>query len=299
MPSKLKSLLPSNLPVAALLLAATLWGIFWYPLRLLEEHGLHGLWATLLIFASALLVGLPVLWRRRGELGRHRWMLLWIALANGWCNTAFILAVLDGTVVRVLLLFYLSPLWTIMLGHFLLKEKPSRFALTALALAMVGMVITIWEPELGFPWPEGRADWLAISSGFAFALSNVLVRKAQEVTIPIKTVTTWAGVVGVAGAWVMVSGVPVPSIGAGVYASVFAIGVLGIVLMTVAVQYGVANMPVHRSSVILLSEVVAGAVSAQLLTNEVVLPREWMGGALILLAGWFSTREERNGKDHP
>ncbi len=291
MPSKLKSAISANLPVMGLLLAATLWGIFWYPLRLLEQQGLQGLWATLLIFASALLVGLPALWKQRAELARHPWLLLVIAIANGWCNTAFILAVLDGSVVRVLLLFYLSPLWTVVLGRFILGERPSRLSMAALALAMIGAFITIWEPALGIPWPQGHADWLAISSGFAFALSNVLIRKVQAVPVAIKTVISWVGVVLLAGLWISMADAPVPDVSLNVLAAAFAIGVLGVVLMSLAVQYGVTHMPVHRSSVILLFEVVVGAISAQLLTDEVVLPREWIGGTLILLAAWFTSRD--------
>ncbi len=284
------SFLSANLPVIGLFVAATLWGVFWYPLRLLDAQGLTGLWATFLIYSSALLVGLPVLWLRRAVLLEYRWLMLGIALANGWCNIAFILAVLEGPIVRMLLLFYLSPLWTVMLGVILLNERPSRFEMVALGLAMVGAFITLWDPTLGIPTPQSRADWLAISSGMAFALSNVLVRKLQQVPVSVKTGVTWLGVVVLSGVGILMYGLPVPAVSPALGVAVFALGALGIMVMTWAVQYGVTHTPVHRSAVILLFEVVAGAVSAQLLTNEQVLPREWIGGTLILLAGWFTAR---------
>ena len=284
------SFLSAHLPVIGLFVAATLWGIFWYPLRLLEAQGLTGLWATFLIYSSALLVGLPVLWMRRAALLEYRWLMVGIALANGWCNIAFILAMLEGTVVRVLLLFYLSPLWTVMLGAILLKERPSRFEIAALVLAMVGAFITLWDPALGIPAPQSRADWLAISSGMAFALSNVLVRKVQQVPVSLKTSVTWLGVVVLSGAGILMYSLPMPVVTPALGVAVFVLGALGIMVMTWAVQYGVTHTPVHRSAVILLFEVVAGAISAQILTNELVLPREWIGGILILLAGWFTAR---------
>ncbi len=287
------SFLSANLPVIGLFVAATLWGIFWYPLRLLEGQGMTGLWATFLIYSSALLIGLPALWMHRAVLLEYRWLMLGIALANGWCNIAFILAVLDGTVVRVLLLFYLSPLWTVMLGAVLLKERPLRFEMVALGLAMVGAFITLWEPALGIPAPQSQADWLAISSGMAFALSNVLVRKLQQVPVSVKTGVTWLGVVVLSGIGILMYSLPVPVVTPALGVVVFALGTIGIVVMTWAVQYGVTHMPVHRSAVILLFEVVAGALSAQILTSEVVLPREWIGGILILLAGWFIARSSR------
>jgi drug/metabolite transporter (DMT)-like permease len=43
----------------------------------------------------------------------ERGLLLALALAAGWTNLAYVLAVIHGEVMRVLLLFYLAPLWTV------------------------------------------------------------------------------------------------------------------------------------------------------------------------------------------
>ncbi|TAM45588.1 MAG: hypothetical protein EPN55_07790 [Gammaproteobacteria bacterium] len=68
------------------------------------------------------------------------------------------------------------------------------------------------------------------------------------------------------------------------------LGIFGILLMTTLVQYGVTHMPVHRSAVISLIELVAGAVSQQLLTDEVVTVREWVGGSLIIFGAYLASR---------
>ena len=60
--------------------------------------------------------------------------------------------------------------------------------------------------------------------------------------------------------------------------------------MTFTVQYGVTKLPVYRSAVILLFELVAGAVSSQLLTDEVMELNEWIGGGFIVLAAYLSAR---------
>jgi len=69
------------------------------------------------------------------------------------------------------------------------------------------------------------------------------------------------------------------------------LGIFGMALMSVCLVYGVSRLPVHRSSVILLVEVFAGAVSAQWLAGETLDARELMGGALILTAAWFAGRQ--------
>ena len=288
-PNAVSSKRPDALfPILTLLFASAFWGILWYPMRLLEAHGLQGLWATLIIFSTAMAFGLPLLWNRRHEI-RYPGYFFLLALASGWCNTAFILAVLESNVVRTILLFYLSPLWTVLLGRLILGETLSRSAKTTLILAMTGAMIMLWNPEVGLPWPKRGADWLAISSGFAFALSNVLVRKMQNVSIWTKVTISFGGVVAVCSLLILLIAVPVPNVEAVIVLSAVALGGLGIVAMTWAVIYGVTHMPVHRSAVILLFEIVVGAVSAQLLTNEVVQIGEWIGGALIISAALFTT----------
>lgn len=285
---------PHFFPVLSLLFSATMWGIIWYPLRLLEEAGLGGLWATVVMYGVASLVGL---WFMRGhwrQLLLHPGLLLVLVLSNAWCNVAFILAVLDGQVVRVILLFYLSPVWAILLSIVILKEKLDRMGGFTLLMALLGAAIMLWEPSMGMPWPQDASEWLAISSGMGFALANVMVRKLQDVSLPVKTATTWFGVLALALAWIIFGGVELPVTSWSTVGYAGLLGLFGVVLMTLSVLYGVTHMPISRSAVILLFEIVAGAISSQLLSNEVILLVEWIGGGLIILAAYLSTRNHLN-----
>ncbi len=276
------------LPVISLLFSATLWGVVWYPLRLLEGQGLAGLWSALLSFGAATTVCLWVFVRERSSLAGNFPPLLLMGLAAGWCNVAFIVAVLEGNVVRVLLLFYLSPFWAVCLGWLLLGERLDGKSLLVFVVAVSGAFIMLWDDSLGYPWPGGRSDWLAVSSGFAFALSNVFVRKLQAVGVLLKSVSTWTAVVVIAAAWIGLRGDAFPVVGHGVLLGAVLLGLGGFLVMSLAVIYGVTRMPVHRSAVILLFELVVGAVSSLLLTDEVILLREWLGGGLIIVAAYVA-----------
>ncbi len=278
------------LPVLSLLLTASLWGLVWYPLRLLEAQGLSGLWLSLTSYGAILLLGLVWLWRNRADWRDNAPWLALMTLAVGWCNVAFVLAILEGTVVRVLLLFYLSPLWALILGWLLLDERPGTTGLIVFILAVAGALTMLWDPELGTPWPRDPADWLAVSSGFAFSLANVAVRKTHHLSLKTKAAVGWLGVVLVAGTWIVLAAEPVPDTSVTAVTGAVLLGWLGFFIMTVTVIYGVTHMPVYRSAVILLFELVIGAVSAQLLTDEVVLLREWLGGALIMGAAYMAAR---------
>ncbi len=279
---------PKIFPVLSLLISATLWGIAWFPLRFLETNGLQGLWTSALIYSVPALLGSFLLITRRNEiLSQPGWLLL-IAVSNAWCNIAFILAILEGNVMRVLLLFYLSPLWATLLAWLILKEHMSRLAVLTLIIAMSGAAVMLWDPSIGHPWPSSKSDWLAITSGMAFAFANVSVRKTQSVSIPVKNLFSWIGVSVLAIVWLAISAEPNPTASQSVILWTLVLGPLMVVVMTFTVQYGVTKLPVYRSAVILLFELVAGAVSSQLLTDEIMEFNEWIGGGFIVLAAYLS-----------
>jgi drug/metabolite transporter (DMT)-like permease len=172
----------------------------------------------------------------------------------------------------------------------MLDERLDGKSMLVFIIAVTGAVIMLWNEAVGVPWPRDEADWLAVSSGFAFALSNVYVRRTQNVSVLLKSTASWCGVIVIAGAWIFVSHTGFPDVGGGVVLAAIVLGLCGFLVMTLSVLYGVTRMPVHRSAVILLFELVVGAISSLLLTDEVVLLREWIGGAMIVSAAYLAAR---------
>ena len=93
-----------SLASAALILNAFIWGVSWWPLRELQNAGLHPLWSTAMVYILVL-IALLVLrlnsWRAFASCPQ-----LWLlALMSGLTNVGFNWAVTVGDVVRVVLLF--------------------------------------------------------------------------------------------------------------------------------------------------------------------------------------------------
>jgi drug/metabolite transporter (DMT)-like permease len=272
-------------PVLALLFSAAYWGVVWYPLRALEEAGLNGPWQTLVSYAAALLVYLPFA-RRHG----HAWRddpagLLLLAAAAGWANLAFVLAMLDGTVVRVILLFYLSPLWATLLARWMVGEVIHPVTWMTLPIGLMGAGLMLWDPATALPLPQDASDWLAVSAGFAFALSNVQARRMQGVSVSTKTLGAWAGVVVLSVAALAWRAEALPVVEPVAWLGAMALGVFGFLTATLAVLYGVTHLPAQRSAVILLFEILVGAVTAWWWAGEALGAREWLGGTMIVVAG--------------
>lgn len=264
-----------------------MWGLIWYPIRLLEAEGLHGLWSSALMYCGTFVVAIPVLYRGWREWLNNPLLFFLMAIATGWTNIAFILAILEGNIVRALLLFYLSPIWATLLGYFFLGEQLSRRSIVVLIFAMIGAVIMLWDVSLGFPAPQSKSDWLALSAGVAFALTNTLIHKLSDASVMVKTATGWVGVFVVAFVLIFITGEKMTA-EVNVTLWAFFLGVAVMTLMNIAVVYGVTHMPVHRSAIILLFEIVVGAVSSLLLTNEVIQLQEWIGGSLVILAAYLT-----------
>ncbi len=277
--------------VLGLLYGATFWGLVWYPSRLLESHGMQGAWLTLVAYATAFIAFVPFVRFSISGLRRQPREAATLVLAAGWTNVAFVLAVLEGEVVRVLLLFYLSPIWTVLLGRWLLHEPFNRRTWLMLGLGMGGALVMLWQPGVG-EQPMNRADLLAASAGLAFALNNVMTRRITGLGVRAKTHLAWLGVVIVSTAFVLVQSVPWPQAPAGAWFGTMLLGLGGFMLSTLAVVYGVTHMPVQRSAVIMLFELVVGAVSAWWLAGEIVSFREWLGGGLILTAAVIAILQE-------
>ena len=276
---------------AALVLGAAMWGSIWYPFRLLDAQGVGGLWAMFLAEVVATLVCVVVFRRQLSGL-RWSWGLAGIGFFAGLCNVAFIVGLLQGEVMRVTLLMYLSPLWTVMLSRWLLGEQLNRHGMVVIALALAGALVMLWHPEFGAPWPSGPADWLGLLAGVAFAAYNVLVRKAEEWPVPIKSLVALGGTVVVAGLLLPlgIEATPVAWSGSVITLLLITGGVLFV--MAPLVQYGLVRMPANRAIVILLSELVFAALTAWWLAGETMGMQEWIGGGLIALAAFKSSRME-------
>ncbi len=276
-----------TLAVLALLGSATMWGTIWYPLRLLEERGLAGVWCALIMYGVASLISLPWWRRHRCDFFAKPMMLFFLGLSSGWANIAFILAVIDGEVVRVTLLFFLYPIWATLIGRFVLREQMSMKAWLGFTIAVSGALVMMWNPELGDPLPKDANDWLALSAGMAFAVSAALVRSLDEISVIPKTIVVWLGVTLVAIIWLLIDHIPLPKLDGATYFYAILLGLFATVVMTLLVQYGFHHVPVSRSSVILLFELVAGAVSAYWLANEMPSTSEWFGGVIIVIGAWL------------
>jgi drug/metabolite transporter (DMT)-like permease len=288
-------------PALALSFNALVWGTSWWPMRQLAARGLHPLWATAIIYFVAVAVILAFRPRALGQLLRTPalWVLM---LAAGATNAAFNWGMVVGDVVRVVLLFYLMPIWTVLLARLLLREPVTPHAAARVVLALLGALVVLWPPGSGLgglPWPRSLPDWLGVIGGAAFALNNVMLRReagrSEEglaVAMFLGGALVCAPLAALLAGYGAVPWPPLPQTGwvllVLTMAALYLVGNL-------ALQYGAARLPANVTSVVMLTEVVFAATSALALGGGELTGQLLLGGGLILMAALMSAFGRRAG----
>ena len=276
--------------VLALLANALVWGVSWWPFRQLQGHGLHPLWSTALLYVLIFVLMLllrPGSWR---GIAAHP-VLWWFVLAAGLTNVGFNWAVTVGDVVRVVLLFYLMPAWSVLVAWLLLGERPTGASLLRLGLAMVGVLIVLKTPNVAWPVPQSLPDWLALLGGLSFAITNALLRKTANTPADARMLAMFGGGAALAtGAALLGMSqqiVPAPALAlAGVP---MLIGLcIAFLISNVALQYGAARLAASTTALVMLTEILFASGSAALFDAADFTPRLLIGGGLIVLAALLS-----------
>jgi drug/metabolite transporter (DMT)-like permease len=281
----------------ALLFNAFTWGVSWWPFRQLHAQGVHPLWATALCYL--LVSSVLALWRPRAVREVIRTPSLWVLMfASGCTNAAFNWGVTTGDVVRVVLLFYLMPLWTLLLARLLLREPLHAGVLARAALALGGALVVLWPEAGGWPVPRQPADWLGLIGGLSFALNNVMLRREAHRNADARALAMFSGGAAIGGSAALLGA------GAGIAAPPWATALswglplallsLWFMASNLALQYGAARLRASTTSVVMVSEVLFASVSAVLLGAANLTLASWVGGTLIagaaVLAAWQEGR---------
>ena len=270
----------------AALINATVWGLAWIPLKWLEAHGVGTLWTTLFIFSACTLTVLAV---RPGAALRSLAspQLLWLMLASGLTNVCFNLALATGDVVRSVLLFYLMPMWVVVLARWLLHEAVTVSALGRIALALTGAVLVLGEGRMELPVPSSTADWLAVVAGLCFGLNNVLLRRFADLPDDVRSLAMFSGAVVCAPIAMlmltMFGKAPVLTLQGSTWL-VLGLFAMAVLVGNLALQYGATRLRANVLSVLMLAEILVASVSAWWAGSAVMSGTTVAGGLLIVSA---------------
>ncbi len=272
-------------PTLALATVAVAAGFNWIALRFLQARGMESAWAGLAVSFIGALALLPAILARAARLDRLAFAILVTGLANGGALALYSASMLLTAVVRTLVLFYLAPMWGVLLGLLLLGERLTVARVAAIVLCLAGM-LAILGVDHGWPWPSNIGDWLAILSGLVYAYGSLRVYDAPQVSVVAQTFSTMIGSVIVSGMVLVLlpdaaRGAPPPaSASLWLAAAIYAVAM--ILPINWVAPWSAQHLVPARVGLIFALEAVVGIVSAALFLDEAFGWREALGSVLVI-----------------
>ena len=267
----------------ACLYAGGVWGLFWIPLRALEEAGINGLWVTFVYFLVPTIFLIPVgIWRLKYlKLGGFNLQLT--GMLSGGALMLYATSIVYTDVVRAMLLFYLTPVWGTILGRLFLNENITQLRIFSMIIAIIGM-LTIFGLGVKFPIPQNIGDWMGVASGLMWAVASLRIRLNQNASAIDMTLGFffWATIFSIIIALTIAQNfVPNISQVSPTLPILLVFVILLILPGTLASLWGPKFLNPGLVGLLFMTEIVVGSISVALLAGEPFGYREVIGIILI------------------
>ena len=276
-------------PELVVAVASAAWGLFWIPLRALEQRGLDPAWATLSQFLVPLVILVPfAAWRglRKQPTGIHQFS---TGLLIGAAVALYLESLLLTDVARALILFYAMPAWGTILEVGLMKRPLTRWRLFSLLLSLAGMMIIL---GVGGPleFSMNIGDLMALLAGILFAIGAMKVRESPQISVfeQLFAFFLYGALVSLALALLPLAALGQPPSLAEIIslAPLLVLLAAGFLIPVMwGIYWGSGQVDPGRLGILLQIEAVVGITSAALFAGEPFGVRQTVGAILVVGAG--------------
>ncbi|WGT49385.1 DMT family transporter [Thioclava nitratireducens] len=271
---------------AITLITGALWGLYWLPVRALDGHGLAGAWGTVAITGVACAAMGPVAWAKRAELATATPAALASVALGGAAFALYSIGFLYGRVALVILLWFLTPVWSVLIGRFVMGWPVSRLRMAAIVVGLSGLGLMLGAGG-GLPLPSSLGEWMTLLGGVIWSVATTGMRTRSTLS-PGPATFTFAAGAALTALCLAPFLAPLPASGvdwAAALGLTISAGVFWWGAATAALMWATVRLEPARIGILLMSEVLVGAVSAALIAGELLSAMEIAGGALVLAAG--------------
>jgi drug/metabolite transporter (DMT)-like permease len=274
-----------------------IWGFYWLPVRALTAMGMSGAWGTAAITFAAIVILSPITILRWRRLANSNHVALMSVAVGGGAFALYSVGFVYGRVAIIILLYFLTPVWSTLIGRYVMGWRTPRLRVLAIAVGLAGLAVMLGAKG-GVPFPHGPGEWMALVAGILWSIGTTGIRTKSDLE-PVEAAFVFA-----IGAFITAlllapflehgtAGKIAGSIGTSAGLALVT-GFLWWVLSVAGLMWATARLEPARVGILLMTEVLVGAISAAILANETLLATEIVGGALVLCAGileiWPSRR---------
>ena len=270
---------------AMVFFASSLWGLLWVPMRLTESMGVAPLWVQFW-FTTMPALFLGCLFPRRIVTESENWPIyLTAGMCIGMGYTLYAVGLLAGSVSKTTVLFYLTPIWSTLLGMFILGEQPGLRRWAAIATATLGccLVMQINPVQMHL----APVDLLGLLSGVFWGMGTVVLRRYPHLDYKIATFSQYLCGTLITAVAILILGVETPQfLAAGKAAAMGAVfGILVFMSSFLMIIRIMQYMSPGRVGILMLSEALVAVISAMIFLGEALTLAQWLGVTVILAAG--------------
>jgi drug/metabolite transporter (DMT)-like permease len=268
-----------------------LWGLLWIPLRWLDSRGLGVAWVSLIFSVAMFVTPLPWLFRKSNR-NYQSIAAVGGSLLLGTGFTLYLISFLFTEISNTIILYYLTPAWSVLIGILFLGHRPEAWRFIAIVLGFIGMLAVLGH-ENGFPTLDRIGDWTALASGILWSIGSLMIANRQSgIVMP----TAMFGLGGVISSLVVLLVVSTwgPAHAAasslqGNFLPAILIAMVIFVPPNMMLLWAQQRLDAPRVGILLMGELLVGVTTAALFSGESFTVLHAIGATMIVLAGLIET----------
>ena len=277
-------------PNLAVIFSCLFWGTYWIPLRSIDSVNSGSVWPLFLSFLFLALILLKPLMKSITNIFINKnYFFLAGCFFAALGISLYSESLLRGEIAKVVVLFYLCPIWGTIFARFILNHSFTIKRIFSIILGIIGLEIIVGFDK-GIILPSTTVEWIALLAGLMWAMSMTLFNLANTTSGVEKTSLTAflipfvylflcfiPGGKNLAIPYSLLSIHPIY-----IWMILFAIiWLLPSILLT---YFSVEVLDPGRINILLAFEVAVGFLSSALLTNEIIGFREYIGAIFVISA---------------
>ena len=180
----------NHYPNITVIIASLFWGTYWIPLRFIENNNYNSVWPIFLsFFILSILFINPLIKSFKRLIIEKNYLFFIGCFFSALAITLYSESLIRGEIAKVVILFYLCPVWGTILSRIFLNLKFTKKRIISIILGLIGLEIIIGLQE-GIFFPSSAVDWIALTAGITWAFSLTFFHLAKKTNCIEKTSLT-------------------------------------------------------------------------------------------------------------
>ena len=277
-------------PNLTVIVSCLFWGTYWIPLRSIDSVNSGSVWPIFLSFLLlALILVKPLIKSITNIFINKNYFFLAGCFFAALGISLYSESLLRGEIAKVVVLFYLCPIWGTIFARFILNHSFTIKRIFSIILGIIGLEIIIGF-EKGIILPSTTVEWIALLAGLMWAMSMTLFNLANTTSGIEKTSLTsflipfvYLFLCFIPGGRNLAIPYSLLSIHP-IYIWMILFAIIWLLPSILLTYFSVEVLDPGRINILLAFEVAVGFLSAALLTSEIIGFREYIGAIFVVSA---------------